>query len=438
MKVTRRQLRNIIREGMHHSALINASSKGRRAFRGDSQLFHRSYVTEILGLSIPLHESYPYSPSMERRIIHEQTLYENWWGDDWYLFEGAYGELLKTHSAEALLDKLHEGPILDWGKGLLSTAAQKGKEAIDKGIEAGKEALMSAKEGIVKFGKDGWNILSAMWLTMKGGGGEIKSWVKSVVRMGIRTLLENITKALKFLAKKLPEWKMPTFGEYAQKGLDFIKSLQSKIEALDGWQGVIAVSGIAVGLHWLWGKVGGWIEELKEKIGGKFTDASEIASSAAGGVDAVKEWIKETAKEKLMAVGGDALKKMMETLASAASGVKPWWDAAVKAAGGAKLVLDALGGAASRFMRLKGSEEVKLESVRKSTMKITKRQLKRIIREADSFSGRLAITNIIRDEIIGLLEDEGFFEMGAIPQSVIKAVENTSLRITDAVEGAGE
>jgi len=48
----------------------------------------------------------------------------------------------------------------------------------------------------------------------------------------------------------------------------------------------------------------------------------------------------------------------------------------------------------------------------------------------------MAITIIIRDAIIGLLEDEGFFEMGAIPQSVIKAIENTSLRITDAVESA--
>ena len=68
-------------------------------------------------------------------------------------------------------------------------------------------------------------------------------------------------------------------------------------------------------------------------------------------------------------------------------------------------------------------------------MKITRRQLRRIIREG-TFQDRMAITTIIRDAIIGLLEDEGFFEMGAIPQSVIKAIENTSLRITDAVESA--
>jgi hypothetical protein len=72
-------------------------------------------------------------------------------------------------------------------------------------------------------------------------------------------------------------------------------------------------------------------------------------------------------------------------------------------------------------------------------MKITKRQLRRIIREqADSFSGRLAISTAIRDAIIGHLENKGFFEMGAIPQSVIRVIENSSLRVAEAVEGADE
>jgi hypothetical protein len=75
-------------------------------------------------------------------------------------------------------------------------------------------------------------------------------------------------------------------------------------------------------------------------------------------------------------------------------------------------------------------------------MKISKSQLKQIIKEemaepqqADSFSGHLSLSNSIRDAIIGHLENEKFFEMGAIPQSVIRVIENSSLRIADAVEG---
>jgi hypothetical protein len=77
-----------------------------------------------------------------------------------------------------------------------------------------------------------------------------------------------------------------------------------------------------------------------------------------------------------------------------------------------------------------------------SNMKITKQQLKQFIKEemeelqqADSFSGHLSLSNSIRDAIIGHLENEKFFEMGAIPQSVIRVIENSSLRVADAVEG---
>ena len=72
-------------------------------------------------------------------------------------------------------------------------------------------------------------------------------------------------------------------------------------------------------------------------------------------------------------------------------------------------------------------------------MKITKRQLRRIIEEqAASLSDRRAIAVGIRDAIIGHMEDEKFFEMGAIPQSVIKVIENVSVRVAEATEEAGK
>ena len=48
-----------------------------------------------------------------------------------------------------------------------------------------------------------------------------------------------------------------------------------------------------------------------------------------------------------------------------------------------------------------------------------------VTNEGDSFS--------IRDAIIGHLENEKSFEMGALPQSVIRAIENSALRIADTV-----
>ena len=360
VKITKSQLRRIIREE------LNQTYSGVENFavpvNYPSYIFERSYATGVLGVHLPLNESYPYSRSMREEIIREQMLYENWWGDDWRLFERAYGEMLKTHSPKELITLLQEGPILDWGKDLLKKGYEKGKEAVGKGIEAGKDALLAAKEGIAKFGKEAWNILSAMWLTMKGGSKQIGTWVKSVFEKTIAAMTGKIKDVLNWLVIKLAEWNMPTFAGWAQKGLDFIKSLEDKIIELEGWKQVIAVSGVAVGLKWLWNKVGDWINEFKEKIKG--LDPKEQIKDAV--LEPLKDWIKETAKEKLMAFGGDALKKIMNQLSSVATGVKPWWDAAVAVAGTAKTVVDALGAAATRFMKFHGPKN---EPVSESTIR---------------------------------------------------------------------
>ena len=73
-------------------------------------------------------------------------------------------------------------------------------------------------------------------------------------------------------------------------------------------------------------------------------------------------------------------------------------------------------------------------------MKLTKTKLKQIIKETmveeelDDFSVRYADSRRLRDAIVGYLEVNRFFEKGAIPQSVISVIENSSLRITDAVK----
>ena len=77
-------------------------------------------------------------------------------------------------------------------------------------------------------------------------------------------------------------------------------------------------------------------------------------------------------------------------------------------------------------------------------MKITKRQLRKIIREnVDGFSGRLAMTNGIRDAIVGYLEERNAFgELGEIPQFILRRIEHSALVIVDdvltATESAGD
>jgi len=71
-------------------------------------------------------------------------------------------------------------------------------------------------------------------------------------------------------------------------------------------------------------------------------------------------------------------------------------------------------------------------------MKLTKQMLQEMIEEqADGMAGRQAITVGIHDAIIGYMENERFFEMGAIPDSVRRVIENSSLRVAEAVDSPG-
>ena len=40
-----------------------------------------SYVREVLGIQVPLNESYPYAPELQSRIIYEQMMLEGFWDD---------------------------------------------------------------------------------------------------------------------------------------------------------------------------------------------------------------------------------------------------------------------------------------------------------------------------------------------------------------------
>tara|TARA_R110002110_G_scaffold23599_3_gene89710 strand:+ start:244 stop:510 length:267 start_codon:yes stop_codon:yes gene_type:complete len=72
-------------------------------------------------------------------------------------------------------------------------------------------------------------------------------------------------------------------------------------------------------------------------------------------------------------------------------------------------------------------------------MKITKTQLKQIIKEEleeglGDFSSRMALTRGIRDAIVGYLEERQVFgDLGGIPRHTIQKIENSALVVADAV-----
>ena len=73
---------------------ISADSKTVAEYVSTNKLiFERSYVTDVLGIKLPLNESHPYSPALQRRIIQEQLLLEGFFSD---ILDSAKEKLMST------------------------------------------------------------------------------------------------------------------------------------------------------------------------------------------------------------------------------------------------------------------------------------------------------------------------------------------------------
>lgn len=315
---------------MSESAYRRASAAVERVPRS---CFERSYVTEVLGLDAPLLEGGDWPRDFEKRIIQEQLL-----------MEGFFGDLL----------------------------------------DSAKEKLMSAAEGIKKFGEEAWSVLKGFYLAVTEG--KAASLAKELFKLAIKPIMTPLNGALEWLASKLPDFGMDKLASIAQKGLDLINSIKDKLSDVKGWKAVTLFSGVAIGLQWLWNQIGDWIEELQSKVGGSFTAAMNEQDDAAGPKEALVNWLKESGKEMLSKIIGPELMKKISKLAAEVT-VSGWWKAAKAIGKGAQLVVDAIGAATERFVsrdetRKRVAKDITGESVeRGSRMKITKRQLMNIIKE---------------------------------------------------------
>lgn len=312
----------------------------------DTQQYNLSenYIREVLGLdSCLLQEGVLGNTAVQRLIIKEHLLFEGFWSD---MF-------------------------------------QKGKDFADDLVDKGKARLMDAAEGIKKFGKGAWGVMSALYSVIKNGN--IAMFVGSVWRKSIKAIFNALRATFKWLEQKLPEWNMPTFAKGATKALELLESVRKKMGYKDGWKSVITIAGIAIGFHWIWDKIGDWVLKLADKVGINVSASLNEEDSVAKKVsEEVKEWILDSVEEKITEFAKGSFMKIIEKLTGALLGnVKVWWDTAVEVAGGAKLVIKSLG---------KGTETFLSKSATKAGLLGNKRRNESICRDEESSEALLRET----------------------------------------------
>jgi hypothetical protein len=259
------------------------------------------YITGVLGVPLPLDESgtpTPLTEELRQQILHEQMLFEGFWDD----------------------------------------AVQKVKQA---GTAIGARFL-DAVEGIKKFGEEGWRIIQQLYRVATNP--DLNDKFAGTIWRYTKKKVSDVKKVLQQLAQKLGEWGMPTFGDMASKALEQFNKIIESLGSLSGWKKAVGYAGFALAFRWLWDKVADFIEPYKEWM-------EKIQTGGAAVMDEFKSWLQDTVKEKLTSFIETHFKGIVDKLVSVATGIKPWWDAAVKIVGGVGFVIDVLRAPMGRFGR---------------------------------------------------------------------------------------
>ena len=329
MKLIMENWRDAVAEDAAHTTYL----QNRAVLLSDPQ-----YVTEVLGVQIPLTEAYPWSPTLTEQIIQEQLLFEAFWD-----------------------------PVVAWGKAKAGDAADKVKEMA---------------QSAAAWGKDFANTMLMIYKAIAGG--KLRTYMKGLMRTAINPVKNLLFGFLDLLINKGPEWGMPTFAKWAEKTKQLIESGIAGLANLDGWKKALGLTTLALGLAWVKNQIGeqveGIIKVVKEKLGfvydiaaGAWSGAQETVtevdprvSGAARGVvsagasavnEQVKEAITKLVQEKVKGAIEGILGKALSAASAAYGNVTEWVNQVKKIFGGMDFVKKALASVLSFFAARGGMNE---------------------------------------------------------------------------------
>tara|TARA_R100001082_G_C4362156_1_gene159930 strand:+ start:967 stop:1797 length:831 start_codon:yes stop_codon:yes gene_type:complete len=180
----------------------------------DEKLDDQFYITEVLGIQVPLNEAYPYSIELKEKIIKEHMLFEGFWGD--------------------LGDKIKQGTTAAWDK-----AKQLPKQVADMFI--------------------------MLYKVFSGGKAKLMTFDKAVKRNGIYVITKKLNEFLDLIITKFSD-QMESVANWAKKAKGLLgKQYTIQERALD-WKSALKDTALLVGLKYIWSKIGPIIEDVLKAV----------------------------------------------------------------------------------------------------------------------------------------------------------------------------
>jgi hypothetical protein len=385
-------------------------------------LYNEEYVRGVLGIDIPLNESYPYSLQLQERILQEQLLFEGFFSD----FKKLSGD--GKNLALAMRYMMEDGSRI---KDFVSTAYETViKDPLEKITGFIKKILSKFSSLFEKFAlpkvQGAWDKikdvlssfgekLQAAWDKIKGMSG----WKQALVVMafgtglgylwsekGIGDIVEKADEVLEKLGELIPKAaeKLASItdklkGEEAKQVLSLTKEsatspltlaalLYEEAEGLDKAEKVDKATDAVGKASEVAGKLGGdeldLISKVKEEIMKQVSPLMDILKTKI--VDAFKNIAKQLGAEALIGLASGGVGTFM-------SGVK-------KAFGGFKLVSKLFGSTLGKFVSKIKNPEQEEEEAEKGEDDPTDDSTKKEEKKESIFRDEVVLREYIREKLL--------------------------------------
>ena len=264
----------------------------------DALLENHEYITKVLGITIPLNESFPFSQSLREQILEEQLLFEAFFDD------------------------------------VISKVKQSAQKLGDKAREAIQDGTAWAKQ----FGENVGKLMHSLWIIFRNPSmvGEYISTLDE--RMNIRRMGE-LDAFVENVAMLLSSTRLSSIGN---KVKEVWTSVKSKYESMaSSWKKALVGSTLMVMLQFVLSKLSSIISTVNNLVESGIEELTDTA----------KEKIGEEIKTKVLEYFEESFGSIFQKLGEYSSGVGVWVDWISKIVGGVDYVAKNLFGTTRGFLQ---------------------------------------------------------------------------------------
>jgi hypothetical protein len=276
----------------------------RASIERDKLLESHEYVTKVLGIAIPLNESYPFSANLTEQILQEQLLLERFFDD----------------------------------------AVAKVKQAAQSLGDKAREAIQDGTAWTKQFGENIGRLMHAIWIIFRDPS-KVGEYIKILdERMSMRRLGE-MDAFVENVVTLLSPTKLADVGD---KMAEFWTAAKDKYASMsNSWKKALVGSSLMVILQYIFDRLASPMNTIGNLV------ASGVESITQEAREKIGEQIKSTVLSFFEKSFGTIFQKMGEYT----TGIGAWVDWISKIVGGVNYVAKQLYGTTKNFLNYPGQEQ---------------------------------------------------------------------------------